>query len=405
MMDSLPVRNVIQTMKVRFYLHNTVNKNGTQVIMCQYSHGGKRDRFSTKRSVHKKHFSQQKQRVVGGNTDTRFSINDKLAAIEAKLYGIARGLDDKLEEPTPSRVLAIYHGKVEKLSFWEAYAEFEKNYLQGQSKGTQRHYKVSFETLIKYEAHRGTKIQWEHLNLNFIEGFRTFERLNGNSKNTINGKVKDLKRFLTYSEKAGWVDIKGVHKDWESKIKKRSKHEEKPYSNDMELLYLERFEFPPRLQRVIDLYLFTADCKLRHSELREMKTKDLIGNILYYHEPKTSQINEAKLTKRALRIWNKYAGNIPVISNSKLNQYLKESFELAGIDEPVRYQGKTVAKYKAVTIHMARSSLATRLLDKGIPLERVRDIMGHSDSNTTKIYDRAQLEDIRDTVDILEQSA
>ena len=80
------------------------------------------------------------------------------------------------------------------------------------------------------------------------------------------------------------------------------------------------------------------------------------------------------------QILNKYEGKLkngqllPVISNQKMNDYLKEIAIVCGID-------------KNVTFHLARHTFATTItLANGVPIESVSKMLGHTDIRTTQIY-------------------
>lgn len=62
-----------------------------------------------------------------------------------------------------------------------------------------------------------------------------------------------------------------------------------------------------------------------------------------------------------------------MISGQKYNDYLQEVAKLAGIE-------------KHVTSHVARHTYATWCLTNGIPLEVIRDTLGHTSIKTTEIY-------------------
>lgn len=65
---------------------------------------------------------------------------------------------------------------------------------------------------------------------------------------------------------------------------------------------------------------------------------------------------------------------LPVISNQKMNDYLKEIATVCGID-------------KNVTFHLARHTFATTItLANGVPIESVSKMLGHTDIRTTQIY-------------------
>ena len=77
----------------------------------------------------------------------------------------------------------------------------------------------------------------------------------------------------------------------------------------------------------------------------------------------------------------------PVISNQKLNSYLKEIADICGIT-------------KDLTFHLARHTFATTVtLTNGVPIESVSKMLGHSKISTTQIYakviERKLSEDMR----------
>jgi len=89
------------------------------------------------------------------------------------------------------------------------------------------------------------------------------------------------------------------------------------------------------------------------------------------------EIQAIPLFPEAEKIINKYStgtGKIfPARSNQRLNSYLKEIGAICGIN-------------KELTTIVARHTFATLMLTKGMPLESVSHILGHSNTKTTRIY-------------------
>ncbi|MCG0226238.1 site-specific integrase, partial [Phocaeicola vulgatus] len=80
---------------------------------------------------------------------------------------------------------------------------------------------------------------------------------------------------------------------------------------------------------------------------------------------------------------------LPVISNQKLNAYLKEIADICGIK-------------KNLTFHLARHTFATTTtLAKGVPIETVSKMLGHTNIETTQIYARITNEKIRKDMEVL----
>ena len=67
---------------------------------------------------------------------------------------------------------------------------------------------------------------------------------------------------------------------------------------------------------------------------------------------------------------------LPVLSNQKLNSYLKEVADFVQIE-------------KKLTFHVARHTFATTVtLSNGVPIETVSRMLGHTNLKTTQHYAR-----------------
>ena len=85
---------------------------------------------------------------------------------------------------------------------------------------------------------------------------------------------------------------------------------------------------------------------------------------------------------------------LPSISGQKFNKYIKECCQIVGIDTPVnttRYIGnkrvdKVRPKYELITSHTARKTFVTNSLILGMKEMVVRNITGHKDEKSFKIY-------------------
>lgn len=104
------------------------------------------------------------------------------------------------------------------------------------------------------------------------------------------------------------------------------------------------------------------------------------------------------LASTALKILNKYEGQfldgqlLPIITNQKLNCYLKEIAEICEIN-------------KNLTFHLARHTFATTMtLGKGVPIESVSKMLGHTNIQTTQIYARITNDKISKDMENLAQN-
>ena len=126
--------------------------------------------------------------------------------------------------------------------------------------------------------------------------------------------------------------------------------------------------------------------KEEHIEITTIKTADSLIIELNDH-------SKANLEKyKDIPFQNNKA--LPVVSNQKMNEYLKELGELAEIDEPVRetyYKGneridEVTPKYALLSTHTGRRTFICNALALGIPVQVVMKWTGHSDYKAMKPY-------------------
>ena len=99
------------------------------------------------------------------------------------------------------------------------------------------------------------------------------------------------------------------------------------------------------------------------------------------HRHKTDTPVNVPLLKIPQMLLQKYEGQLPkgqllpVLSNQKLNSYLKEIADLCGIN-------------KNITFHVARHTFATFALANGVSIESVAKMLGHTNVQMTRHYAR-----------------
>ena len=133
-----------------------------------------------------------------------------------------------------------------------------------------------------------------------------------------------------------------------------------------------------RLEKVRDLFLFQCFTGLSYSDMANLTKDDFnVNNKGQVYVKKTRQktgvLYLVVLLDDAKRIAEKYDYSLPVLSNQRYNSYLKEIKDLCHISKPLH-------------THIGRHTAATYLLNKGIPIETVAKILGHSDIKQTQHY-------------------
>jgi site-specific recombinase XerD len=120
---------------------------------------------------------------------------------------------------------------------------------------------------------------------------------------------------------------------------------------------------------------------------------------IYTKREKNQQSVKIPLLNSAKLILNEYLATqsienrkvFPVISNQKINKYLKEIMKAIGVR-------------KQITFHSARHTFATTVtLSNGVPIETISKILGHSKLSTTQIYARVQENKLSSDISKLDQ--
>jgi len=218
---------------------------------------------------------------------------------------------------------------------------------------------------------------------------------------TTEKHINYLKWFLRWSVKKGYND-NTVFDSFKPKLKNAQK--KVIFLNWKELNQLRDFSIPETkkyLEKVRDVFLFCCFTGLRHSNVYNLKRSDVKNNYIEITTIKTADNLIIELNNHSKTILDKYKNVafendkvLPVISNQKMNDYLKELGELAEINESVRetyYKGnqridEVMPKYALLGTHAGRRTFICNALSLGIPPQVVMKWTGHNDYKAMKPY-------------------
>ena len=150
-----------------------------------------------------------------------------------------------------------------------------------------------------------------------------------------------------------------------------------------------------RLAQVRDIFLFCCYTGLAYADIKKLKRSEIGIGVdgeawIFTTRKKTDTSSRIPLLSSALEILDRYKEHpqcdsegtlLPVLSNQKMNAYLKEIADVCGIS-------------KTLTFHIARHTFATTVtLSNGVPIETVSKMLGHTNLKTTQHY--AKILDIK----------
>lgn len=216
----------------------------------------------------------------------------------------------------------------------------------------------------------------------------------GHLNTTAAKQITGLKTFLNKARRTGY-NVNATFQDFAIKRDK------------LEVIALTPDEFDkiknmdlsnsPKLDRVRDVFIFGCVTGLRYSDLENLKRDNIKDGFLEITVIKTKQKLSVPLTGIAYDILAKYdtmLKPLPVISNQKMNKYLKDLCEAAEILEPIeiiRFKGakremNVYPKHQLISVHTARKTFVTLSLGRGMKAEEIMAITGHSSYESFKRY-------------------
>ena len=190
---------------------------------------------------------------------------------------------------------------------------------------------------------------------------------------TAAGMIAKLKTVIVFGIKNGKLTTNPFNG-----IKIRKKTKDVMFLTESEIHRIQSKKMVGRLEKVRDLFLFQCFTGLSYSDMANLTKDDFnVNNKGQIYVKKTRQKTGVRylvvLLDNAKRIAEKYDYSLPVLSNQRYNSYLKEIKDLCHISKPLH-------------THIGRHTAATYLLNKGIPIETVAKILGHSDIRQTQHY-------------------
>lgn len=240
---------------------------------------------------------------------------------------------------------------------------------------TVRRYLVVIDSLIRF----GRLCRFTDLTDKNVKAYDDFMRKENSSRTDVamNNYHKIIKKYARLAYQMDYIP-KNPYESPLCKFKRGKCQERRPLLEDELLRIRELEDLPKKEERARDLFVFSAYTGLAYSDTQTFNFKtmaeELDGN--FYIDGRRTKNGHAFYTPilpPAMAVLKKYDYHLPIISNQKFNDYLHLIEARANLNKPM-------------TSHVARHSFATLMLSYDIPLENISRMLGHTNSNTTRIY-------------------
>ena len=379
--------------RVVFYLRsNYVNKEGkTSVMLRIYLNNERLSLGSTGIAITASQWDKDKERIKGRTTDA-LSTNLQLNNIASGLQAIFRKIEMS-DDLSLERIKSEFLGKKDEIDtlmqlFEKHNTDISKQVGISVSKATLQKYNVCKRHFSDFldKQYKRNDLKLTELTYLVIREFDLYLRtVVGQNSNTATKTMKTFKTITLLGQKMGVL----LHDPF---MNHRFHLEpvNRGFLTDEEILLIANKEIGiPRLELVRDIFIFSCFTGLAYIDVSNLTPDHIITlgdkQWIMTQRQKTSVETNILLLDIPKAIIDKYCDNpaypkrenklFPILSNQKMNAYLKEIADLCGIK-------------KNLTFHLARHTFATMSLSKGVPMESVSKMLGHTNIKTTQIYAR-----------------
>jgi site-specific recombinase XerD len=393
-----------------FYLKRAkANAHGLVPIYHRTTINGKRLDKSTGKYIDPTKWSTEAGRMKGTSEEAR-TINSHLDTLISKNANIEKKLIAVDKDITAEVFNNVLTGKSEKQRTLVPIFQNHNNQIKAlvetgeYSQGTLERYKTSLSHTIEFMKWKFniTDINIKDIDLAFVTDYDFYlrtERSCGN--NTTVKYIKNFKKIIQIC-----IDNRWIAENPFTKYKGKIKEIERDFltESEIETIYNKKFSCE-RLIQVRDIFVFCCFTGLAYIDVKQLTSEHIGIGIdgnkwIFKNRQKTDTSSKIPLLPIPEQIMAKYATHpkclnegtiLPVLSNQKMNSYLKEIGDVCGI--------KT-----ELTFHLARHSFATSItLTNGVPIESVSKMLGHTNIRTTQHYAKVVDRKVSDDMAILKQ--
>jgi hypothetical protein len=324
-------------------------KDGSFTVYIEVNtSSGKRLRKSTGITVLEKNWRGQYPKFIGPK-DIDFQLKNQ--QLLEKLEAIRGGISSLDKRP----------------SFFEFFKQFIRENDPNVGKLRRLEYRRTCEHLLVFEEEEKYPIDWETINVEFFNRFRSF-------LSSLNyGTNYQIKFFKIIKQVMKLGNIRGVHTNLsfqERGWRLQEEEYESVYLNEKEINQIEITKVAASLQKSKDWLLIGCYLGLRFEDLMSLSKENIRKHqgkdVIRVQQSKTKELVVIPIKPLIVEILKKYDGFPPRLANAYFNRSIKIICRTAGLKDADR-----------VMAHTMRRSFATNCYLAGIPSIGIMKITGH----------------------------
>lgn len=381
------------TFGIQFIIRTGKNDKSKGIVYARITVDTRRIEISLKKTIAVDDWNNARGIAKGSSPEAK-KFNSYLEQVHAQLTDAYRELQVNKMEVTPENIKSLYLGdSFDDHSLMELVDYHNTTQACVLSPGTMKNYRTTKKYLERFlkKKFKSSDIYLVQVNYKFITDFeyflRNYKPLDHQKPLGNNGVMKHQERFrkmINLGQRLGWITQNPFdsYKLSFRKVDRGFLTEKELHAIENKVLEIER------LRTVRDIFIFSCYTGLSYIDAINLRPEEINMGIdgqywIFSKRQKTDTKLKIPLLPKALEKFRKYRTHpqsvsrekvFPLISNQRLNSYLKEIADLCGIK-------------KNLTFHLARHTFATTVtLNNGVPLESVSKMLGHTKLSTTQIY-------------------
>jgi integrase/recombinase XerD len=290
--------------------------------------------------------------------------------------------------------------------------ETTERYLQAGKISTYDKCKSILRKLKNY--YKYSEISFQDITPHFLTTYESYLRRQfSNSTNTIHRDFRYLRKLFNDAYR---LDLIEHNQNPFNKYQLKLEKTQRTFLSEEELEWIEKFPATPgtRLELHRDMFVFASySGGLRISDILQLKWENFNDTHIGFTIKKTGQQVSIKLPEKAIGIISKYKPK-KVKSDSFIFPMLKDDLNMqdpravdsaissatAYINKNLKIIAAKVGINKPLSFHISRHTWATRALRKGLSIDKVSKLMGHSAIKETQIYAKLVNEELDKAMDL-----
>lgn len=373
------------TFDIAFYCRSSrMNKKGIAPIEMSVSLNGERAFVNLPMKAEPGKFASQAKSTRSN------AIRSYLAMVESKMNTLQVMMAASEQALTLDRIREYVRGGFQ---FSYTLGELWTDYYDSlQKKGTtarnERKYRLVIDAFYAQILPPDTQVSdIQHRHILDFESYLKGQFAESTAANMLS-KMRSIILYAINNGKLTNDPFRGI------RINKRLKEVEFLTFDEIETIHQKQMP-NDRLERVKDIFLFQCFTALSYCDMAALTPKDFQRNEMgqmYIRKNRVKTKIEfcTVLFEDAEAIAKKYDYRLPVISNQRYNGYLKEIGALCSIE-------------KELHTHIGRHTAACYLLNKGLSIEVVARILGHTNTRMTRHYAKLLDESVFKEFKLLEE--